>query len=79
MKIGIVSALLLTRIFVASRKHGEERSGTRFPLGFGGFNRTDYRSANRTFRSACDTDGPTAGRLISCQSFESVADYILSQ
>jgi len=49
-------------------------------LGFGGFNRTDYRSAaKRTLRFACDTDGRTAGRLISCQNFESVADWILSQ
>jgi len=49
-------------------------------LGFGGFTRTDYRSAvKRTLRSACDTDGRTAGRLISCQNFESVADCILSQ
>ena len=49
-------------------------------LGFGGFNRTDYRSAaKRTLRSARDTDARTAGRLISCQNFESVADWILSQ
>jgi hypothetical protein len=47
--------------------------------GFGGFNRTDYRPAKRTFRSASDTDGPTAGALISYQNFESVADCILSQ
>jgi hypothetical protein len=33
MKIGIVSALLLTRIFVASRKHGDERSCTQLPPG----------------------------------------------
>jgi hypothetical protein len=47
--------------------------------GFGGFNRTGYRPAKRTFGSACDTVGPTAGALISYQNFESVADCILSQ
>jgi hypothetical protein len=47
--------------------------------GFGEFNRTGYRPAKRTFRSASDTDGPTAGALISYQNFESVADCILSQ
>jgi hypothetical protein len=73
------NALLLTRIFVASRKHGEERSCVRLPPGLGGFDRADYRFAKRTLRFACDTDGPTAGGLISYQNLESVADCILSQ
>ena len=64
---------------IASRKHARNEAVPDC-LGFGGFNRTDYRSAaKRTLRSACDTNGRTAGRLISCQNFESVADCILSQ
>ena len=79
-RFDVCSAVLGRAGRIVSRKHGEERSCTRLPLGFGGFNRTDYRSAaKRTLRSACDTNGRTAGRLISCQNFESVADCILSQ
>jgi hypothetical protein len=47
--------------------------------GFDRHGQTDYRSAKRTHRSACETERRTAGRLISCQNFESVADCILSQ
>jgi hypothetical protein len=69
-----------TRVFTQSRKpwRGTKLLAIAFK-GFGGVNRTDYRFAKRSFRSACDTDGPTAGALTTYQNFESVADCILSQ
>jgi hypothetical protein len=47
--------------------------------GFGGFSRTDYRSAKRPVRSAGGMLGPTAAPLIVYQNLGSVADCILSQ
>ena len=70
---------LADKDFRRKSKAWRERSCTRLVPSFGGFGQNDYRSAKRTLRFACDTDGPTGDPLTSYQSFESVADWILSQ